>query len=56
MVTPSLVCLHCSTQDKTGANSYQTVLAWVQTLPGGSLDNLAPFCYLDPRDLVPLAR
>jgi hypothetical protein len=48
MVAPSLVCLHCSTRDKTGANSCQTVLAWVETLPGGSLDNLAPFCYLDP--------
>jgi hypothetical protein len=56
MVAPSLVCLHCSTRDKTGANSCQTVLAWVQTLPGGSLDNLAPFCYLDPRVLVPLSR
>jgi hypothetical protein len=43
MVAPSLVCLHCSTRDKTGANSCQTVLAWVQTLLGGSLDNLAPF-------------
>jgi hypothetical protein len=56
MVAPSLVCLHCSTRDKTGANSCQTVLAWAQTLPGGSLDNLAPFCYLDPGVLVPLAR
>jgi hypothetical protein len=50
MVAPSLVCLHCSTR------SCQTVLAWVQTLPGGSLDNLAPFCYLDPGVLMPLAR
>jgi hypothetical protein len=56
MVAPSLVCLHCSTRDKIGANPCQTVLAWVQTLPGGSLDNLAPFCYLDPGVLVPLAR
>jgi hypothetical protein len=56
MVAPSLVCLHCSTRDKTGANSCQTVLAWVQTLQGGSLDNLAPFCYLDPEVLVSLAR
>jgi hypothetical protein len=56
MLAPSLVCLHCSSQDKTGANPCQTVLAWVQTLPGGSLDNLAPFCYLDPEVLVPLAR
>jgi hypothetical protein len=56
MVAPSLVCLHCSTRDKTGANSCQTVLAWVQTLPRGSLGNLAPFCYLDPGFLVPLAR
>jgi hypothetical protein len=56
MVAPSLVCLHYSTRDKIGANSCQTVLAWVQTLPGGSLDNLAPFFYLDPGVLVPLAR
>jgi hypothetical protein len=56
MVAPSLVCLHCSTRDKIGANPCQTVLAWVQTLPGGSLDNLAPFCYLDPGVLVSLAR
>jgi hypothetical protein len=56
MVAPSLVCLHCSTRDKISANLCQTVLASVQTLPGGSLDNLAPFCYLDPRVLVPLAR
>jgi hypothetical protein len=34
MVAPSLVCLHCSTRNKTGANPCQTVLAWVQTLPG----------------------
>jgi hypothetical protein len=43
MVAPSLVYLHCLTRDKTGANSCQTVWAWVQTLPGGSLDNLAFF-------------
>jgi hypothetical protein len=47
MVVPSLVCLHCSTRDKTGANSGQTVLAWFQTIPVCSLGNLAPFCYLD---------
>jgi hypothetical protein len=56
MVAPNLVYLHCSTQDKTCANSCQTVLAWVQTFPRGSLDNLAPFCYLDPGVLVLLAR
>jgi hypothetical protein len=56
MVAPSLVCLHYLTRDKTGANSCQTVLAWFQTLPGGSFDNLAPFCYLVPGVLMPLAR
>jgi hypothetical protein len=56
MVAPSLVCLHCSTRDKTCVNSCQTVLAWIQTLPGCSLGNLAPFCYLDQVVLAPSIR
>jgi hypothetical protein len=56
MVAPSLVCLHCSTRDKTGVNSCQTVLALVQTSPVCSLGNLAPFCYLDHMVLAPLNR
>jgi hypothetical protein len=47
MVAPSLVCLHCSTRDKTHVNSCQTVLALVQTFLVCSLGILVPFCYLD---------
>jgi hypothetical protein len=56
MVAPSLVGLHYSTRDKTGVNSCQTVLAWVQTFPVCSLGNLAPFCYLDQVVLAPVTR
>jgi hypothetical protein len=56
MVAPSLVCLQCSTRDKTGVNSYQTVLALVQTFPVCSLGNLGPFCYLDHVVLAPSNR
>jgi hypothetical protein len=47
MVAPILVCLHCSTRDKTHVNSCQTVLALVQIFPVCSLGILVPFCYLD---------
>jgi hypothetical protein len=31
MVAPSLVCLHCSSHDKTDAKPCQTTLVWFQT-------------------------
>jgi hypothetical protein len=36
--------------------SCSEVLAWVQTFPGCSLSNLAPFCYSDLMVLAPLKR
>jgi hypothetical protein len=56
MEAPSHCCRHCSTRDKTGVNSCQTVLALVQTFPLCSLGNLAPFCQLDLMDLAPATR
>jgi hypothetical protein len=53
MVAPSLVCLHCSSRDKTDAKPCQTTLVWFQTFQGCALGSLASFCYLDPKDLVP---
>jgi hypothetical protein len=53
MVAPSLVCLHCSTRDKTDAKPCQTTLVWFQTFQGCALGSLASFYYLDPKDLVP---
>jgi hypothetical protein len=56
MRAPRWVCRHYSSRDKIGVNSCQTVLASVQTFPVCSLGNLAPFCQLDPMDLVPATR
>jgi hypothetical protein len=50
---PSHVCLHCSTWDKIWVKPCQTVLVWVQTFEGCALGSLAPFCYLDLKDLAP---
>jgi hypothetical protein len=53
LVAPSLVCLHCSSRDKTDAKPSQTTLVWFQTFQGCALDSLASFCYLNPKDLAP---
>jgi hypothetical protein len=47
---------HCSPRDKRDVKSCQTVLAWVQIFPVGSIGSLAPFCYLDQVVLAPLTR
>jgi hypothetical protein len=47
MVAPSLVCLHCSSRDKTDAKPCQTTLVWFQNFQGCALGSLATFCYLD---------
>jgi hypothetical protein len=56
MRTPRWVYRHCSSRDKIGVNSCQTVLASVQTFPVCSLGDLSPFCQLDPMDLAPTTR
>jgi hypothetical protein len=53
MVAPSLVCLHCSSRDKTDAKPCQTTLVWFQTFQGCALGSLATFCYLDHVVLAP---
>jgi hypothetical protein len=47
MVVPSLVCLHCSSRNKTDAKPFQTTQVWFQTFQGCALGSLATFCYLD---------
>jgi hypothetical protein len=56
MVAPSLVCLHCSSRDKTYAKPCQTTLVWFQTSQGCALGSLATFCYLDHVVLAPSNR
>jgi hypothetical protein len=56
MGAPSQCCRHCSTRGKTRVKTCQTALASVQTFPVCSLDNLAPFCYLDHVVLAPSIR
>jgi hypothetical protein len=53
MVATSLVCLHCSSRDKTDAKPCQTTLVWFQTFQGCALCSLATFCYLDNVVLAP---
>jgi hypothetical protein len=53
MVAPSLVCLHCSSHDKTDAKPCQKTLVWFQTFQGCGLGSSAYFCYLNPKDLAP---
>jgi hypothetical protein len=43
MVAPSLVCLPCSSRDKTDAKPCQTTLVWFQTFQGCALGSLATF-------------
>jgi hypothetical protein len=56
LVAPSQWGRHCSSRDKTDAKPCQTVLVWTQTLQGCALGNLAPFCYLDLKDLAPATK
>ena len=56
LVAPSQWCRHCSSHHKTDVKPCQTVLVWFQNFQECALGNLAPFCYLDLKDLAPATK